>query len=45
VDITIKNKKINGKTIIVEKQLAKLNLGSEEEPRDVLINTVLPITF
>jgi hypothetical protein len=44
VDITTKNKKINGWIISIEEQLTKLNLGSEE-PQDVLINIVLLTTF
>jgi hypothetical protein len=38
-------KKIIGWTMIVEKQLIKLNLGSKKEPKDVLINSILPNIF
>jgi hypothetical protein len=45
MDITIKDKKINGKTITAEKQFAKLNLGSEEEPQDVLLTRFYQLHF
>jgi hypothetical protein len=31
--------------MIVEEQLMKLNLGSEEDSKEVLINAILPSTF
>jgi hypothetical protein len=31
--------------IIVKEQLNKLNLGSERNPKEVLTNAVLPISF
>jgi len=31
--------------MIVEEQLMKLNLGNEDEPKEVLINAILPNTF
>jgi hypothetical protein len=29
----------------IDKQLVKLNLGSKEEPKEVLINVILPNVF
>jgi hypothetical protein len=31
--------------VIVEEQLVELNLGSTEEPKEVLINAMLPSAF
>ncbi len=44
-DVTIKDKKITRWIVIFEEQLKKLNLGSEGDPKEVLINVVLPISF
>ncbi len=44
IDITFKYKEIVGWIVIIEEQLMKLNLGSEE-PRDVLIGAILLATF
>ncbi len=43
--ITIKDKKSISWIIIANEQLAKLNLSSEEELRNVLISAILPTTF
>jgi hypothetical protein len=40
-----KIKKIVGWIVIVEEQLVKLSLGSKAEPKEVLINAILPSTF
>ncbi len=45
VNITIKDKKIVGWTMTTKEQLVKLNLGSKEEPKEVLINAILPSVF
>jgi len=44
-DITIKDKKNVGWTVIVKEQFEKLNLGNEEKPKEVLINTILSSIF
>jgi hypothetical protein len=44
IDITFKYKEIVGWIVIVEEQLMKLNLQSEE-PKDVLIGAILLATF
>lgn len=44
IDITFKYKEIVGWIIMIEEQLMKLNLGSEE-PKDVLIGAILLTTF
>jgi hypothetical protein len=43
VNITIKYKKIVGWIVIIKEQLKKLNLGNEEDPKEVFINAILPI--
>jgi hypothetical protein len=45
VNIIIKNKPTAGWTLIKEKQLIKLNLGSLENLKMVFINFVLPFHF
>jgi len=45
VDITVKDKKIASWIVTVEEQLVKLNLGSNEEPKEILINAILPSVF
>jgi hypothetical protein len=45
VDITTKNKKIIGWTLTTNKQLSKLNLGTNEEPCIVLVSATLPKQF
>ncbi len=44
IEITFKYREIVGWIVIVEEQLMKLNLGSEE-PKDVLIGVILLATF
>jgi hypothetical protein len=44
-DITVKNKKIVSWIVTTKEQLVKLNLGSKEEPKEVLINAILPSVF
>jgi hypothetical protein len=41
VDITIRNKQIIGWTFIVDEQLRKLNLGTNEKPCIMLVNYAL----
>ncbi len=41
----VKNKKIIGWVVTIEKQLVKFNLRSKEEPKEVLINAILPNVF
>jgi len=41
-DIIVKNKKIVGWTVTIEKQLVKFNVGSKEELKEVLIDAILP---
>jgi hypothetical protein len=43
--VIVKNKKITGWTITTEEKLMKLNLGSEGDPKEVLINVILPTSF
>ncbi len=45
VDITVKDKKIASWIVTAEEQLVKLNLGNEEEPKEVLINAILLNVF
>jgi hypothetical protein len=45
VDVIVKDKNITRWIIINKKQLKKLNLGNEGDPKEVLINVVLPISF
>ncbi len=45
VNITIKDKNIVGWIATIEEQLVKLNLGSKEELKEVLINAILPNVF
>jgi hypothetical protein len=45
VEITIKDKKIIAWIVTIEEQLVKLNLESKEEPKEVLINAILPSVF
>jgi hypothetical protein len=45
VDVTVKHKKITRWIVIAKEQLNKLNLGSERDPKEVLINAILPISF
>jgi hypothetical protein len=42
IDIIVKDKTIVGWTVTIEEQLVKLNLGSKEKPKEVLINAILP---
>jgi hypothetical protein len=44
-NMIIKDKNIVGWMVIVEVQIKKLNLGSEGDPKEVLINAVLPTSF
>ncbi len=44
-NMIIKDKKIVGWMVTVEEQIKKLNLGSEGDPKEVLINAVLPTSF
>jgi hypothetical protein len=41
-NVTIKNKKIARWTITTKEFLMKLNLRSERDPKEVLINAILP---
>ncbi len=45
VDIIVKDKKIVRWTVMAKEQLVKFNLGNEEEPKEVLINAILPSVF
>jgi len=45
VNITIKDKKLVRWIIITKEELKKLNLDSEEDPKEVFINAILPIPF
>ncbi len=42
IDITIKDKKIASWIVTTKEQLVKLNLESKKEPKEVLINIILP---
>jgi len=44
-NMIFKDKKIVGWMVTVEEQIKKLNLGSEWDPKEVLINAVLPTSF
>ncbi len=44
-DIMIKNKQITRWTFTIDEQLNKLNLGTNEEPRMVLVNVILSKQF
>jgi hypothetical protein len=44
-NMIIKDKKIVGWMVTIEEQIKKLNLGSEGDPKEVLINAVLPTSF
>jgi hypothetical protein len=44
-DIIVKDKKIVGWIVIFKEQLVKLNLGNKKEPKEVLINAILPSVF
>ncbi len=44
-NVTVKDKKITRWIVTTEEQLNKLNLGSERDPKQVLINAVLLIFF
>ncbi len=44
-NIIIKDQKIVGWSIITKEQLVKLNLGTQVEPQDVLVNAILPTAF
>ncbi len=43
--VIVKDKKITGWTITTEEKLMKLNLGNEGDPKEVLINVILPTSF
>ncbi len=45
INVTFKNKKFVKWIVIIEEQLKKQKFGSEGNPREVLINVVLPISF
>ncbi len=45
IDIIVKDKKIASCIMTIEEQLVKLNLGNKEEPKEVLINAILPSVF
>jgi hypothetical protein len=44
-NVIVKNKKIARWTFTTKEQLKKLNLGNEGNPKQVLINAMLPISF
>ncbi len=44
-DISVKDKKIVNWIVTTKKQLVKLNLGSKEECKEVLISAILPSVF
>lgn len=44
LSISLSNtRKFVGWIVIIKEQLKKLNLGSEEDPKEVFINAILPI--
>ncbi len=45
IDIIVEDKKIASWIVTTKEQLAKLNLGSKKEPKEVLINVILPNVF
>jgi len=44
-DVIVKDKKIARWTITAKELLMKLNLRSEKDPKEVLINAILPTSF